>query len=49
MRSWLNWTYVVRGAGLFAMAVGVYWHDGGVFIAGLGVLGAPDVFGSRAK
>lgn len=48
MRRWLNWVYAVRAAGLFAMALGAYWHEGALVIAGLGVLGAPTVFGERS-
>jgi hypothetical protein len=47
MRSWLNWTHVIRAAGLFAMGLGVFWHEGALVIAGLGVIGAPTVFGGK--
>ena len=49
MRSWLNWTYVVRFLGVAAMVLGVVWHEGSLVIAGLGVAGAPTVFGNRER
>lgn len=45
MRSWLNWIYVTRALGIAAMILGIIWHEGALVIAGLGVAGAPTVFG----
>lgn len=45
MKRWTNWKYVVRVLGVGVMVLGVIWHDGSLVIAGLGVAGAPTVFG----
>lgn len=44
MKQWLNWAYVVRGAGLATMGLGALWHSGELVLGGLAVIGAPTVF-----
>jgi hypothetical protein len=43
---WLNWIYATRALGVGVMVLGVAWHEGSLVIAGLGVVGAPTVFGA---
>jgi hypothetical protein len=53
MKSWLNWTYVLRVVGLVGFAVGVTgltWPPhvlGSVVIASLGALFGPDAVRAR--
>jgi hypothetical protein len=47
MKRWLNWTYVSRAIGVAVIALGAYWHDGSIVIAGVGALFGPDAIKGR--